>query len=1010
LTQRLRRSIAFALVLLSVGTHPVSAIAPSADKPVSERVRPILARCARCHSGDAAAGALDLTRREKALEGGESGETVLKPGDSTASRLYRMVAAKKMPPKKPLTPDEIVLVREWIDSGAAWDRPIRKEEAPIAVDDQTRERWAFQPVTQPETPAVGTPSTAENAIDAFVLSRLEASSLTFAPPADRVTFIRRATFDLLGLPPIPEEIDAFVSDASPRAVEALIDRLLASPHYGERWARHWLDVARFAESHGFEYDRIRDHAWRYRDYVIRSLNDDKPYAQFVTEQIAGDVAEPVTSDGVVATGFLVAGPWDEAGALQQSVVMKARAREEELEDVVSAVGQTFLGVTINCARCHDHKFDPIPQRDYYRIKAAFEGVRHGNRSILPPGELQARAAKRAELLAESAKLEASIATIERDARAAVSKRANRSADSGNPTPIARWTFEVDERDEVGSLVGNLRGAAIVRGGRLVLNGKGAFLESEPFAREIREKTLEAWVYIADLKQRGGGVISLERRDGSAFDAIVFGEREAAKWLVGSEFYRRTRDLAGPVESKVCDAAIHVAIAYAADGRITMYRDGAVYGAPYVPDGEQPAPLLFPAGDTHLLLGLRHTAAGNGFLAAEIEEARVYDRALSAAEITASFRAGFEHISDEVWERALRTEQRRELEILRTTLAGRRKEVEALESPLCYAANPSEPPATFVLARGDIAKQGESVSAGGLSAVENLSADWGLSAEAPEGERRRKLAEWITNPANPLAARVMVNRVWHYHFGTGLVATPNDFGANGDRPSHQELLDWLVKDFLASGGSLKALHRRIMRSNAYRQSSRFAPKAAAIDSEDRLLWRYPPRRLEGEAIRDAMLYASGELNSELGGPSFRPFTVTIFNSSFYTLIDPGTPEFNRRTVYRINVNSAKSPLLDALDCPDPSVKTPKRSLTTTPLQALGLMNNSFVLRQAQRLAARTAAETSSGLASQVNRAYRLTLGRGPTPQESASSVSLAREHGVEAVAWVLFNSSEFLYSR
>ncbi len=686
--------------------------------PLAQRIRPILSRCVACHSGEDPAGGLDLTSRAAALRGGESG-IVLHSNDAARSLVYRKVAAGKMPPKQPLSRDQVALVRQWIDAGAAWAEP-----SPIAVKPSTDDGlWVLRPLARPEPPKVRSSSWVTNPIDAFILARLEAAGLAPAPPADRLTLIRRATFDLLGLPPTPEEVDAFVADPSPAAYERLIDRLLASPHYGERWGRHWLDVARFSESHGYEYDHIRDHAWHYRDYVIRSLNADRPYRQFVREQIAGDVLEPVTRDGIIATGFLVAGPWDEANQIQSSLTMKQRVREEELEDMVAAVGQVFLGLTVNCARCHDHKFDPVPQRDYYRLKAALEGVLHGSRPITPGAD---------------------------------------------------------------------------------------------------------------------------------------------------------------------------------------------------PNGKVP--------------------------------------------------------------------------------------------PLAYAARPNHrpPPPTFVLGRGDVERPGQRVAAGGLSALAFPSGEFGLADDAPEAERRRKLADWVAHPANPLTARVIVNRIWHYHFGTGLVATPNDFGHNGDRPSHPELLDWMASEFLTQQTRLKALHRQILLSSTYRQASRFDAAAATVDADDRLLWRYPSRRLEAEAIRDAMLRASGELNTQMAGPSFRPFTLTVFNSNFYHLNDPVGPEFNRRTVYRININSAKDPLLETLDCPDPSVKTPRRAVTTTPLQALGLMNDSFVIRQARCLSLRVQAEAGSEVARQVDRVYRLTIGRRPSGREHDRATALVREAGLAELAWVLFNSSEFLY--
>jgi hypothetical protein len=587
--------------------------------------------------------------------------------------------------------------------------------APAAPRKASLDWWSLQPVRPPQPPPARDPARARNPIDRFVLATLGGHGLMAAPAADRLTLLRRATLDLTGLPPTPQEIDAFVNDTSPDAYERVVERLLASPRYGERWARHWLDVVRFGESQGFERDKPRDHAWRYRDYVIAALNADKPYDRFVREQVAGDVLAPVTAEGVVATGFLVCGPWDEVGATQQGAFMRRRVREEELEDMIAAVGQTFLGLTLNCARCHAHKFDPIPQQDYYRVKAALEGVRPGDR----------------------------------------------------PLP-------------------------------------------------------------------GGGT--------------------------------------------------------------------------------------------------------------------------------------------------------------------------------AYAANPVKPEPTFVLRRGEVEKPGEEVTAGALSAVKPLRADFGLARDAPEGERRRKLADWLASADNPLTARVIVNRLWQYHFGQGLVRSPSDFGFNGDRPSHPELLDWLAAELVRSGWSLKHLHRLILLSATYRQSSRPDPQSAAADADDRLLGRFAPRRLEAEAVRDAMLAVSGRLNPRMGGPSYRPFKVTVFNSTFYSLLDETTPEMQRRTAYRMNVNSAKSPLLDALDCPDPSVKAPRRAATTTPLQALELMNNAFVLRQARHFAGRVAREASDDPAAQVALAYRFAFGRPPTAAEKERAVAHVREHGAESLCWVLLNASEFLYLR
>ena len=359
-----------------------------------------------------------------------------------------------------------------------------------------------------------------NPIDAFVLAGLEARGLQPTPPADKATLLRRVTFDLIGLPPTPDEIDAFLKDDSPDAYEKVVDRLLASPHYGERWGRHWLDVARFSESQGFEYDRIRDNAWRYRDYVIQAFNDDKPYPQFVKEQIAGDVLPPGADapgspqTAIVATGFLTAGPWDEAGNGSVSTLLKARIREEELEDMLSTVGQTFMGLTVNCARCHDHKFDPIKQTDYYRLKAVFEGVRYGNRPLLTPEESRRRDEEIARTNKRIDEIAGRLAVLEQAGRdKALHDRRRRRRRRGCRSRWRGGRSSVDAKDVIGGLHGTLMGGAVVENGRLKLNGKGAFLQTAPLAHDLREKTLEAWVSPANLTQRGGGVLSVETKDG-----------------------------------------------------------------------------------------------------------------------------------------------------------------------------------------------------------------------------------------------------------------------------------------------------------------------------------------------------------------------------------------------------------------------------------------------------------------------------------------------------------------
>ena len=477
-------------------------------------------------------------------------------------------------------------------------------------------------------------------------------------------------------------------------------------------------------------------------------------------------------------------------------------------------------------------------------------------------------------------------------------------------------------------------------------------------------------------------------------------------MAGSEGFVRSQNLTAPTETSDAKQTVHVAISYGADGEIRVYRDGTPYGGAYRPEKSA---RTYAASESEVLIGLRHSGAGNGFFAGEVEEARVYDRALSPSEVAASFQDGPGGVSRaEVLAKLTPEERERHTEALRRRKDRENRLREVPPEPRVYAASGTETGVSHVLLRGDVEKKGSAVSAGGLSVIAGPAPEFGLATDAPEATRRRKLADWLADRDNPLTYRAMANRIWHYHFGTGIVGTPNDLGASGERPSHPELLDWLACELRDQGGRLKSLHRLIVTSETYKQSSRFDPKAAAKDADSRLLWRFPPRRLEGEAVRDAMLAASGALNPTMYGPSFRPFTVTVFNSNIYTLTDPIGPEFDRRTIYRIHVLSAKSPLLDALDCPDPAVKTPRRGVTTTPLQALAMMNDTFVIRQAKILAERVKREAGDDPGKMVERAYQLAFGRPPSDIERDRAIQLEKSHGMENVAWTLLNATEFVY--
>ena len=992
-------AIAFALtaslmqpLMAADGVAPdISKLPPASTVEIdfARDVQPLLNKhCVDCHGPEKQKGGLRLDNKTSAFQGGDEGKVIV-PDRSAESRLIHLIGGLEpdalMPPKgEPLTGEQIGLLRAWIDQGAQWpdDGKVVKLRS---------KHWSLQPLQPLELPA-GTP----NAIDAFITARLQKEGLALSAEADRATLIRRLSFDLTGLPPSPEEVDAFLNDASPKAYEALVDRLLASPHYGERWGRHWLDVARYTESQGFEYDKIRPNAWHYRDYVIKSFNEDKPYDRFMKEQVAGDVLEPVTRDGMIAPSLLVCGPWDEAGNAQANVTQKKITREDELEDLLGVVGQTFLGLTINCARCHAHKFDPIPHEDYYRLKSVFEGVKHGERPIVSADEVKTQETGK-KLQDQLAAANARVSELDAiGIRLAKDQHKDLPKEVG-PAPYASWQFD---GEAVALMPGKFEGGAASEGGGLKLQGNGAYFQSAPLPKDIGEKTLEAWVSLATLEQGGGAAISIESQDGVVFDAIVYGERQPKKWVAGSNGFVRTQDLDIPVETSSPDLLVHMAIVYRSDNSIALYRNGEPIAKPYTPG----SPLqTYAAGNAHVLLGLRHHGAGNGYLTGGIQRAALYDRALSDAEVATSFRAGGFSIPQAEILACLTAEQLAARESALAELQQARTALEALkkaDSQVSYAGVRIQPNPTKRLVRGDVHSEAEVVTPGALSAVMDLESDFGLPADAPEAQRRLKFADWLSDGKNPLPARVMVNRIWHLHFGQGLVTTPNDFGGGGMAPTHPELLDWLAAKFIESGWSVKSLHRLILNSATYRQSSAFNKLAATRDADNQLLWRYSPRRLEAEAVRDAMLAVSGEINPQMGGPSFQ--------GSSYLNPDPSGPEFNRRTVYRMNVNSAKDPLLDAFDCPDPSVKTPRRGITTTPLQALELMNNAFVQRQARGLAAKAMQAAGNDLPAAVRTVYRMAVGRAPNAEESRLAEAAARARDFTSVSWALLNSTEFVY--
>lgn len=971
------------------------------DKPDFDRgVAPFLVQhCLDCHSGPKPKGKLDLTTKAATFKGGKNGPSVV-VGKPEESLLWQRVRDGEMPPKKKLTEKEQAVLKDWIAAGAKWGSdPID----PFRFTSEKRagyDWWSLQPVKRPETPAVKQAAWPRNPVDAFVLARLEAKGLPPSPEAERRVLIRRLAFDLTGLPPSPAEVEAFVNDRDPKAYEKLVDRYLASPHYGERWARHWLDVVRFGESNGFERDLPRPTAWPYRDWVVKALNDDMPYDEFVRLQLAGDVMKPDDPGAITAAGFLVAGAHDTVVPAVER--MRMAMQQDELEDTLGTVGQTFLGLTVNCARCHDHKFDPISQKDYYRLIATLAGVQHGERAVKPidKGDL-------AKLQAQYDDLARRIAELDEPVRKAiVAERQKLGSKAAAPKALAEWDFAADLKDRLGELHGTRFGEARLDAG-LRVDGKTAYVSTEPLKKDLKEKTLEAWVRLDQLKQQGGGVISVETRDGIRFDAIVFGEREAGRWMAGSDGFSRTDSFQGPAEVQADKEPVHVAITYLADGTITGYRNGQPYGKPYRSAGLLP----FKAGDAHVVFGMRHAPSGsNKMLAGVVTRARLYDRALSAEEVAASAGVVSTQVSEAEVIAALTGEQKTKRQELTTQLNRVAADIDRRRADLVtkvYTVVPQQPGPTHLLVRGNVAEPGEALTAGGIASLPE--AEWQMKADAPEGQRRLRLAQWVTAPDNSLLARVMVNRIWHYHFGTGLVDTPNDFGFNGGRPSHPELLDWLASELKEQKWSLKSLHRTILLSATYQQSSKPRDDARKLDAGNRLLWCRSPQRLEAETVRDSMLAACGKLDRSVGGRGYQDFKSYFFKGTqFYDPVDQVGPEFYRRSLYRMSARGGRNPFLDTFDCPDPSTTTPRRAVTTTPLQALALLNNAFVLHTAEAFAERLKAEAGDDVEKQIGLAYEIAYGRAAEAKEVALVKGFVAKHGLPAFCRVVFNSNEFIY--
>ena len=791
--------------------------------------------------------------------------------------------------------------------------------------------WSLEPVRRPVPPALGQAQRPANAVDSFVFAKLAKGGLAPSRLAGRPVLIRRLHLVMLGMHPSPGEVAAFVNDPQPDAWERLVDRVLDDPRLGERWAQHWLDVIRYAETHGFETNQERPNAWPFRDWVVDALNHDLPYDQFVRGQLAGDALGSGTG-----TGFLVAGPYDLVKS--QDINLTLMQRQNELDGMINTTGTTFLGLTLGCARCHDHKFDPVTQRDYYSLQAIFAGVNHAERMIdqkRDPALAMEQAALESRV--DSAKKELTLleAGIPRF-KPPVNARGNEEV--FEPVPARFIRFNIARANRAEPCVDELE--IFAEGKNVALASAGA-------------RATASGVYLD-----GGNPI-----------------HQLA--LVNDGRYGNSRSW---IANSSTNAWVQIELAKPATiGRIKWARDRE--------------------GRYNDRLAVEYTFE----VATEPGQWRTVASSADRPPTGDGTQTKLEYLLAH-----LKGEEATKVRQLAKRLAGdeqRLGEIHAAMRRTVYAGTFRQPEVTHVLHRGDPLAKRDEVGPDGIGA---LGGALGLAPNAPEQQRRLKLAQWITTPDNPLTARVIVNRLWKHHFGTGLAATLNDLGVNGVRPTHPELLDWLAAELVSSGWSLKRIHRLILTSRAWRQSSQPRKEALAVDGGSRFLWRFPPRRLEAEVIRDNILLATGTLDSRMGGPGFSGFRVEAENVRHYHPKESYGPADWRRMLYMTKVRQEREPTFGVFDCPDFNQSVPSRSRSTTPLQSLSLLNSPFVLQQAGLLAKRLRHESGADSRAQVARACQLALGREPTREELADASGLVAEHTLEAFCRALFNANEFLF--
>ena len=1088
--------------------------APAEDVDYLRDIKPLLQnRCYSCHGAIRSESELRLDTAKLIRKGGDSGPAVTAKLTDESLLLTRVTSTDedlRMPPEGDrLTNKQIELLRKWIKAGAIGPANEQPQADPA-------KHWSFQPLVRQR------PSAA-NTIDDFIDVRLRAANLNANPSADAVTLIRRLYLDLHGLPPTPEEVAKWTtalrkepsnSVLNQSALRKLIDELLASPRYGERWAQHWLDIVRYADTHGYEVNTPRPNAWPYRDYVIRALNEDKPYNDFILDQLAGDFTGEDT-----ATGFLVAAAALLPGQIGADAASKRLARQDALDEIIVGTTATFLGVTVGCARCHDHKFDPFTQRDYYAFQAFFAGVEYGERPIEDSTQKQR--------VAQAEKLEPAIddltaklrqfeplafagrtIVIDDEDTARTTHLAKKNGHGTNPGGTGRgYAQDAGSADRVGNIsrtrytwwpnrkgedvftwnpatAGRFRiwlswgahGSGVhTRDARYVLDQDGdlktkgdqteianidQYYLSGVTTGESEKKPLWSGLFDAGVHElsENSRVILRGGETGTGITADVLVLQEASPESETTSLHARLR---GPVsftqnverfppvtarfirfttfettndnryepcldELEVFRAGSNPENVARADGvRLSSsgnYSNSGKHQLKHINDGRYGNSFSWISNEK-----------GGGWVQLELPQPETIDRIEWARDRDGKFSDRLPvryqlmvSVDGETWmtvassqdrvlmgtpfdhvafiQRAASGSATEEIPKLTAQLKKLQSQKAELEKPrVVFGGIFKKPTVTRVLRRGDPEQPLDPIAP-------HVPVSLGSTRTTPEEadqKRRIELARWIASADNPLTARVMVNRIWQFHFGRGLVDPPSDFGLRGSKPTHPDLLDWLASEFIAGGWSIKKLHHLILTSATYQRSAKINPVAQAVDGDARLLWRFPSRRLEAEAIRDGMLAVNGNLNLKTGGPGFNFFKTRGGLTGFPPVEEFG-PEEMRRMIYGHRIRMEPAPIFGAFDCPDAGQPTPVRSQSTTAIQALNLFNSPFVIDQAKALAGRARKESGKDESAQVDRCWVLALGRKPTATEAAAAQQAARDHGLDTVCRALFNSNEFLF--